>query len=258
MNLMMHDVTFNNMQLSNADTLEADWPDGLDDKGIDRPRNFDAVVANPPYSAKWDNNDSKLKDARFKKYGKLAPASKADYAFLLHGLYHLNDAGTMAIVLPHGVLFRGGTEGKIRQALIEKHQIDTIIGLPANLFYGTGIPTIIIVLKRNRPNSDVLFIDASKEFEKSKNQNTLTEENVAKIVNTFSERKDVEKYAHLASLEEIKQNDYNLNIPRYVDIFEEEEPVDLEKVSEQLMQDNKDIEELEAKINDQLKILGVK
>ena len=258
MNLMMHDVTFNNMQLSNADTLEADWPDGLDDKGIDRPRNFDAVVANPPYSAKWDNNASKLKDARFKKYGKLAPASKADYAFLLHGLYHLNDAGTMAIVLPHGVLFRGGTEGKIRQALIEKHQIDTIIGLPANLFYGTGIPTIIIVLKRNRPNSDVLFIDASKEFEKSKNQNTLTEENVAKIVNTFSERKDVEKYAHLASLEEIKQNDYNLNIPRYVDIFEEEEPVDLEKVSEQLMQDNKDIEELEAKINDQLKILGVK
>ncbi|BDR66569.1 type I restriction-modification system subunit M [Clostridium tetani] len=258
MNLMMHGISYNNMVLSNADTLESDWPDGPDAKGIDHPRSFDAVVANPPYSAKWDNDETKLKDPRFSEYGKLAPASKADYAFILHSIYHLNKTGTMAIVLPHGVLFRGAAEGKIRETLIGKNYLDTIIGLPANLFYGTSIPTVILVLKKNRENKDILFIDASNDFEKNKNQNNLTDENINKIIKTYKERKDVEKYAHLASIEEIRENDFNLNIPRYVDTFEEEEPIDLEEINKLLEQDNKEIAELEAEINEQLKILGVK
>lgn len=257
MNLMMHNVSFNNMYLNNADTLEIDWPDGPDEKGIDHPRSFDAVVANPPYSARWDNRESKMKDERFKNYGKLAPASKADYAFILHSIYHLNNSGVMAIVLPHGVLFRGAAEGKIRQALIEKNYLDTVIGLPANLFYGTSIPTIILVLKKNRTTKDILFIDASKEFEKGKNQNNLTDKNVEKIVGTYRARGDVEKYAHLAEYEEIKNNDFNLNIPRYVDTFEEEPPIDIAEVCRQLEQDNAEINALEKEIKEQLKILGV-
>lgn len=258
MNLMMHGVSYNNMTLNNADTLEYDWPDGPDDKGIDHPRTFDAVVANPPYSAKWDNNETKLKDPRFSDYGKLAPASKADYAFILHSIYHLNNNGTMAIVLPHGVLFRGAAEGKIRETLIGKNYLDAVIGLPANLFYGTSIPTIILVLKKNRKNKDILFIDASNDFEKGKNQNNLSDDNIDKIIKTFKERKDVDKYAHVASIDEINENDFNLNIPRYVDTFEEEEPIDLHEVNKQLEQDNKEIAELEVEINEQLKILGVK
>ena len=257
MNLMMHGVSFNNMNLNNADTLEADWPDGPDEKGIDQPRSFDAVVANPPYSAKWDNRKTKLKDARFNEYGKLAPASEADFAFVLHSIYHLNSSGTMAIVLPHGVLFRGAAEGKIRQAIIEKNYLDTVIGLPPNLFYGTSIPTIILVLKKNRKKKDVLFIDSSKEFEKGKNQNYISDENINKILETYRARKDVDKYAHVASNEEIKENEYNLNIPRYVDTFEEEEPIDLQEVIKQIEEDNKEIEQLEREIAEQLKILGV-
>lgn len=258
MNLMMHDVSYNNMILNNADTLESDWPDGPDENGIDHPRSFDAIVANPPYSAKWDNDETKLKDPRFSDYGKLAPASKADYAFVLHSIYHLNSTGTMAIVLPHGVLFRGAAEAKIRKTIIEKNYLDTVIGLPANLFYGTSIPTIILVLKKNRKEKDILFIDASNDFEKGKNQNNLSDKNIDKIINTFKERKDVDKYAHMASIEEIRENDFNLNIPRYVDTFEEEEPIDLDEINKQLEQDNKEIAELEAVINEQLKILGVK
>ncbi|WP_035291422.1 type I restriction-modification system subunit M [Clostridium sp. KNHs214] len=258
MNLMMHGISYNNMILSNADTLEIDWPDGPDEKGIDQPRSFDAVVANPPYSAKWDNDKTKLKDPRFSEYGKLAPASKADYAFILHSIYHLNKTGTMAIVLPHGVLFRGAAEGKIRETLIGKNYLDTIIGLPANLFYGTSIPTVILVLKKNRENKDILFIDASNDFEKNKNQNNLRDEDIDKIIKTYKERKDAPKYAHLASIEEIRENDFNLNIPRYVDTFEEEEPIDLEEINKLLEQDNKEIAELEAEINEQLRILGVK
>ncbi|QCT72182.1 type I restriction-modification system subunit M [Eubacterium maltosivorans] len=257
MNLMMHDVSYSNMTLNNADTLENDWPDGPDSKGVDQPRSFDAVVANPPYSARWDNAETKLKDPRFKDYGKLAPASKADFAFILHSLYHLNSTGTMAIVLPHGVLFRGAAEGKIRKTLLEKNYLDTVIGLPANLFYGTSIPTTILVFKKNRKTKDVLFIDASREFEKGKNQNILNSENINKIIRTFKERKDVDKYAHVASIEEIKENEYNLNIPRYVDTFEEEEPIDLNVVIKQLEEDNKEIATLEAEIKEQLKILGV-
>lgn len=258
MNLMMHGVSFTNMTLNNADTLESDWPDGLDERGVDQPRSFDAVVANPPYSAKWDNSENKLKDPRFSEYGKLAPASKADFAFILHSIYHLNSKGTMAIVLPHGVLFRGAAEGKIRQTIIEKNYLDTVIGLPANLFYGTSIPTTILVFKKNRKTKDILFIDASKEFEKGKNQNNLTDENIEKIIETFKSRKEVEKYSHLATTEEIKENDYNLNIPRYVDTFEEEEEIDIKEVMNELKKNNKEIEELENEIKEELEVLGIK
>jgi len=176
----------------------------------------------------------------------------------LHSIYHLNKTGTMAIVLPHGVLFRGAAEGKIRETLIGKNYLDTIIGLPANLFYGTSIPTVILVLKKNRENKDILFIDASNDFEKIKNQNNLRDKDIDKIIKTYKERKDVEKYAHAASIEEVRENDFNLNIPRYVDTFEEEEPIDLEEINKLLEQDNKEIAELEAEINEQLKILGVR
>ncbi|WP_290033914.1 type I restriction-modification system subunit M [Ligilactobacillus cholophilus] len=246
MNLMMHDVEYRNMTLKNADSLELDWPVGPDAQGIEHPIMFDAVVENPPYSARWDNNENKLKDSRFKPYGALAPKTKADYAFLLHGLYHLKSDGTMAIVLPHGVLFRGAKEGKIRQALIEKNQLDAVIGMPANLFYNTSIPTVILVLKKQRERRDILFIDASKNFEKGKNQNTLRDEDIDKIIQAYKERKDIDKFAHVADLDEIKENDFNLNIPRYVDTFEEEPPVDIKKVSQELQDINKKIKETES------------
>lgn len=257
MNLMMHGVAYTNMTLSNADTLESDWPDGRDEKGIDRPRSFDAVVANPPYSAHWDNDETKLKDERFGPFGKLAPKTKADYAFILHSLYHLNNSGTMAIVLPHGVLFRGAAEGVIRKTIIDKNHLDAVIGLPANIFYGTGIPTTILVFKKSRQTKDILFIDASREFEKAKNQNKLNSEHIEKIVEAYVKREDIDRYAHVASLDEIKENEYNLNIPRYVDTFEPEEEIDLVEVQKLIEQDEKEIAELEKIIAEQLRILGV-
>ncbi|MET3211352.1 UNVERIFIED_CONTAM: type I restriction-modification system DNA methylase subunit [Paenibacillus sp. PvR008] len=163
----------------------------------------------------------------------------------------------MAIVLPHGVLFRGAAEGAIRQTIIEKNYLDTVIGLPANLFYGVSIPTTILVFKKNRKTKDILFIDASNEFEKGKNQNKLTDKNINKIIETYRNRVDVDKYARVASLEEIKENEFNLNIPRYVDTFEEEQVINLAEVSKLLEQDKQEIAELEAKINEQLKILGI-
>jgi type I restriction enzyme M protein len=176
---------------------------------------------------------------------------------LLTLLYHLNDTGTMAIVLPHGVLFRGAAEGAIRQTIIEKNYLDTVIGLPANLFFGVSIPTTILVFKKNRKTKDILFIDASNEFGKGKNQNKLTVNNINKIIETYRNRMDVDKYAHLASLEEIKENEFNLNIPRYVDTSEEEQTIDLDGVIKLLEQDKQEIADLEAKINEQLRILGV-
>lgn len=254
MNLMMHNVPYNRMKLRNADTLEEDWPSETDAQGIEHPLNFDVVVANPPYSQRWDNNDRKLKDPRFKDYG-LAPKTKADYAFLLHGLYHLDQNGTMAIVLPHGVLFRGAKEGKIRETLLKKNQIDAIIGMPAGLFYSTGIPTVILVLKKNKTNKDILFIDASKGFEKGKNQNILRDEDIDKIIETYKARKDVERYAHVASFDEIQENDFNLNIPRYVDTFVPEPPVDLKKVAADLHETNIEIEKTQKELVGMLKDL---
>ena len=245
MNLMMHGVEYNDINLRNADTLNNDWPDGVIE-GVDNPRMFDAVMANPPYSQHWDNQ-SREDDPRF-KFG-VAPKTKADYAFLLHSLYHLKADGRMAIVLPHGVLFRGAAEGRIRQALLDNHNIAGIIGLPEKIFTNTTIPTIIMVLEKNRTSDDVMIIDASKGFEKKKNSNQLRQEDIDKIVETYLARKDVDKYAHLTSLAEIQENDYNLNIPRYVDTFEEEPPVD----TAALLDDMKFISEEEARLNAELK-----
>ena len=244
MNLMMHGVNYRNMNLRRADTLDADWPFAEKD-GIQIPLKFDAVVANPPYSQNWDiKSIDREKDTRFKGYG-VAPASKADYAFVLHGLYHLAKTGTMAIVLPHGVLFRGASEGKIRKNIIDENLLDAVIGLPANLFYGTSIPTCVLVFKGREArgeNKDILFVDASNDFEKGKNQDKLSPSNIDKIIEAIRERKSIEKYAHVASLNEIKENDYNLNIPRYVDTFEEEEVIALDEVARELQDVKEDIE----------------
>lgn len=227
MNMFLHGVDPENQTLRNADTLDADWP-------TDEETDFDMVLMNPPYSANWSAAQGFLNDSRFSDYGVLAPKSKADYAFLLHGFYHLKNTGTMAIILPHGVLFRGAAEGKIRQKLIDSGAIYAVIGLPANLFYNTSIPTTIIALKKNRPpvgpagdGRDILFIDASRQFVKGKKQNSMSPENIDHIIELYTSRKDLEKEAHLATYEEIKANDYNLNIPRYVDTFEQEEQIRL-------------------------------
>ncbi|GAX07142.1 type I restriction-modification system DNA-methyltransferase subunit M [Secundilactobacillus pentosiphilus] len=243
MNLLMHGVNYSRFDVYNGDTLEDDHFDS---------EVFDAVVANPPYSAKW-NPEGKLEDERFRKYGKTAPKSKADFAFVEHMLYHLSTDGTMAVVLPHGVLFRGAGEGKIRQYMIETDNVlDAVIGLPANLFYGTSIPTAILVFKKNRQNKDIFFIDASNDFEKGKNQNNLTDEQVQKIVDTYAKRENVDKYAHKATYDEIVENEFNLNIPRYVDTFEEEPPVDVDKLVDDMKKTDSEIDQLEAEFSDML------
>lgn len=241
MNLILHGVDAEDMNLRNGDTLNKDWP-------TDEPYLFDSVVMNPPYSAKWSADATFLDDSRFNRYGKLAPKSKADFAFLLHGFYHLKDSGTMAIVLPHGVLFRGAAEGVIRKKLLEDGSIYAVIGMPANLFFGTSIPTTVIILKKNRETRDVLFIDASKEFIKGKNQNKLSIENVEKIVSTYKNRETEDKYAYLASFDEIKENDFNLNIPRYVDTFEEEESIDMKNVGNEVKQIRQEKNALEKEL----------
>ncbi|MCY1151224.1 MAG: type I restriction-modification system subunit M [Sphaerochaetaceae bacterium] len=227
MNLIMRGIIPDNITVRNGDTLEDDWPYFDDTNPIETydPLYVDAVVSNPPYSQAWDSSN-KNEDLRYKGFG-IAPKSKADYAFLLHDLYHIKPDGLMAIVLPHGVLFRGGEEGQIRKNLIEKNHIDTIIGLPANLFFGTGIPTIIMILKQKRDNSDTLIIDASKGFTKEGKNNVLRASDIKKIVDTVVERKTISKYSKLVSKEEIRENEYNLNIPRYVDSSEPTEQWDL-------------------------------
>ena len=251
MNMLLHGIPFNHFDIENNDTLEHPNEDHMQLR-------FDAVVANPPYSAKCSADAKFLDDERFSAYGKLAPKSKADYAFIQHMLYLLDDAGTMAVVLPHGVLFRGAAEGVIRKYLIkEKNWLDAVIGLPANLFFGTSIPTCILVFKKCKKNDDIFFIDASKEYESGKNQNRLTNENIKKILDTYINRKDVEKYAHAASLEEVEENDYNLNIPRYVDTFEEEEEIDIKAVMKEIKELEAKRDELDKEINVYLKELGL-
>lgn len=215
------------------------------------------VLMNPPYSAKWSASQGFLNDSRFSAYGVLAPKSKADYAFLLHGFYHLKNSGTMAIILPHGVLFRGAAEGKIRQKLVDNGAIYAVIGLPSNLFYNTSIPTTIIVLKKNRDSRDILFIDASKEFIKGKKQNSMSAENIDHIITLYQNRKDAEKQAHLASYDEIKANDYNLNIPRYVDTFEQEEQINPEEVRREMQEIDSDIDKTLQGLNAMLAELGL-
>lgn len=227
MNLVMRGIAPSNIVTRNADSLGQDWP-MIDEYGNTDPLFVDAVVSNPPYSAKWDNESAqRISDARFAKYG-YAPKSKADYAFLLHELYHLRDDGILTIVLPHGVLFRGGEEGEIRKSLIERNNIETIIGFPPNIFFGTGIATIVMVLKKKRSNDDtVQFIDASKDFIKAGKKNELRSRDIRKIIDTVLARESVEKYSRVVSREEIIANDYNLNIPRYVDSSEEPEHWDI-------------------------------
>lgn len=227
MNLVMRGILPNNIVTRNGDTLEDDWPyfDDVDPTMTYDPLYVDAVVSNPPYSQRWDSK-GKENDPRYARYG-LAPKSKADYAFLLHDLYHLKPDGIMTIVLPHGVLFRGGEEGQIRKNLIEQNNIDAIIGLPANIFFGTGIPTIIMILKQKRENTDILIVDASKGFEKEGKNNKLRACDIRKIVDTVTMRLDIPKYSRKISREEIRVNDYNLNIPRYVDSSEATESWDI-------------------------------
>jgi len=248
--MILHNIHFRDFDIRRDDTLTHDqFPD----------LRAEAIVANPPFSLKWkSDSDPTLKDdERFAEYGKLAPKSAADYAFVTHMLYHLAEDGAMAVVLPHGVLFRSGAEATIRKAIIDKNYLDAVIGLPQNLFYGVSIPATILVFKKNRQNSDILFIDASKEFEKGKNQNYLTDENIEKIFQTYTEREEKEKYSHIATLEEIKENDYNLNIPRYVDTFEEEEEIDIEAVAKNLQDLQKDEEEIQEKIGEFCDELGI-
>tara|TARA_B110001469_G_scaffold121129_1_gene130315 strand:- start:6302 stop:7870 length:1569 start_codon:yes stop_codon:yes gene_type:complete len=236
MNMILHQVHYKRFDLKNEDTLEHPAPEHADLR-------FDAIVANPPFSAKWSASAIHENDDRFSAYGKLAPKTKADFAFVQHMVHHLDSGATMAVVLPHGVLFRGGAEGHIRRYLIEDcNWIDAVIGLPANIFYGTGIPTCILVLKKQRENpADILFIDASQCFQSAINQNHLRAEDIEHIVNTYRTRKSLKKFSHVADLSEAKKNDYNLNIPRYVDTFAEEELVDLAAVSGKLAALEKEI-----------------
>ena len=251
MNMILHGVHYLKFDIKQEDTLE--HPQHLNDMP------FEAIVANPPFSANWSANPLFLNDDRFSQYGKLAPASKADFAFVQHMIYHLAENGTMAIVLPHGVLFRGAAELHIRRYLIEqKNYLDAVIGLPANIFYGTSIPTCILVFKKCKEDPDhILFIDASREFEKVKNQNMLLEEHIDKIVNTYRNRTVIEKYSHLATLQEVAENDYNLNIPRYVDTFEEQEEIDIQAVMQEIKSLESKRAELDKEIDVYFKELGL-
>lgn len=264
MNMILHDVHYSRFDIQQDDTLEA--PHHTD-------KRFDAVVANPPFSAKWSAAAGHLTDERFQDYGKLAPASKADFAFVQHMYHQLEDNGTLAVVLPHGVLFRGAAEGHIRKFLIEQHNaLDAVIGLPANVFFGTSIPTCILVLKKKRKHEkDVLFIDASAHFGKTTNQNFLRDEDLARIMDAYTQRKNIDKFALVAPIKSqlddqgevledsngLEDNDYNLNIPRYVDTFEEEEPVDLAAVTQSISGIETELEGVDEKLVDFCKQLGI-
>lgn len=252
MNMILHGVHFDHFKIKQGDTLTDDMHPDL---------KAEAVIANPPFATEWkgENDPALVHDDRFSQYGRLAPKSAADYAFVTHMLYHLSDSGTMAIVLPHGALFRSGAEGHIRKYIIERQNyLDAVIGLPGNLFYGTSIPATILIFKKcRRDDEDIIFIDASKEFEKGKNQNKLTDENIEKIFETYKNRVEVEKYSHKAQLSEIKENEFNLNISRYVDTFEEEESININEVAKKLkeLQTNEaDLQKRIAEFCDELKI----
>lgn len=240
MNMMLHGVSHEDFDIKNDNTLTK--PQHLG-------KTFEAIVANPPYSAHWDPSPAAADDERFSEYGKLAPKTKADFAFVQHILHHLDDNGTAAVVLPHGVLFRGAAEGVIRKHLIEKNYLDAVIGLPVNIFYGTSIPTCILVFKKCREADDkVLFIDASNEFEKGKNSNALTDINVDTIFRAYESRDETSKFSRDVSLKELKENDYNLNIPRYIDSSSEEDQIDLEATAVDIAQVNADIIDAEIRI----------
>lgn len=255
MNMLLHGVKDSEFEIHHGDSLLNDW-DMLNEMNPAKKIEFDAVVANPPFSYRWEPTEELGKDFRFKSYG-LAPKSAADFAFLLHGFHFLRNDGTMAIILPHGVLFRGGAEERIRTKLLIDGNIDTIIGLPANLFFSTGIPVCIVVLKKCKKYDDVLFINASECYEKGKRQNILREEDIEKIVATYQYRKEENRYSRCVPMEEIEENGYNLNISRYVSIAKEEEKIDLHAVNEQLIGIEEKIKEAREKHNKFLEELGL-
>lgn len=250
MNMILHDVHYRKFDIRQEDTLE--HPQHLDLR-------FEAVVANPPFSANWSASPLFMTDDRFSQYGKLAPSSKADFAFVQHMIHQLADNGAMAVVLPHGALFRGGAELQIRRYLIEdRNYLDAVIGLPANIFYGTGIPTCILVFKKCRENpEDVLFIDASQYFDKVKTQNILRDEDIDRIIDTYRDRTETKKYSKRAALKEIASNDFNLNIPRYVDTFEAEAEIDFDQIATEIAELDKSIAETDLKIAEFCKELGI-
>ena len=256
MNMLLHGVKDSEFEIHHGDTLANDW-DMLRQTNPARKPRFDAVVANPPFSYRWTPNEALREDMRFKNYG-LAPKSAADFSFLLHGLHYLKDDGVMAIILPHGVLFRGGAEAKIRRKLLADGRIDTVIGLPGNLFYSTGIPVCILVLKKCKKPDDVLVINASEHFEKGKRQNFLSGPHIEKIVHTYQERPEtIERYARRVRMDEIEANDCNLNISRYVSTAKPETPVDLYATNAVLVELDKQIKQSTAKHNAFLKELGL-
>lgn len=251
MNMILRGIPYRNFNIYNGDTLEHDYFDDM---------KFRVQVANPPYSAKWSGDIHFMEDPRFNEYGKLAPKSKADFAFVQHMVYHMDEDGRAVVLLPHGVLFRGAAEEVIRKHLIQKlNVLDAVIGLPANLFFGTGIPVCVLVLKRERrSNADnILFIDASKDFEAGKNQNILRECDIEKIVETYEHREDVDKYAHVATMQEIEENGFNLNIPRYVDTFEPEEEIDLNEVAAEIRKLQSEIKSIDAELKPYFDELGL-
>ena len=256
MNMLLHGLKDSEFQIFHGDSLQNDWGI-LNEMNPAKKLECDAVVANPPFSYRWEPNDTLAEDFRFKSYG-LAPKSAADFAFLLHGFHFLSDEGTMAIILPHGVLFRGGAEEKIRTKLLKDGNIDTVIGLPANLFFSTGIPVCILILKKCKKEDDVLFINASEYFERGKRQNVLLPEHIDKIVETYQFRKEEDnKYSRRVSMEEIEKNGYNLNISRYVTTTVEEEVIDIAEVKKTLDKIEDDIIKAKAKHNKFLKELGL-
>lgn len=255
MNMLLHGLHDAEFEIFHGDTLTNDWP-LLKDSNPVKPVTFDAVVANPPFSLKWEPDDETSNDPRFNKYG-VAPKGAADFAFLLHGFNYLSDSGTMAIILPHGVLFRGGAEAKIREKLIHDDNIDCIIGLPSNMFYSTPIPVCIIVLKKCRKSDDVLFVNAAECYEKGKKQNVLLPEHIDKIVETYRTRSEEDRYSRRVSLKEIKENDYNLNITRYVSLAQEETQIDLAANHSKLVEIESKIKDSTDKLNVFLKELGL-
>lgn len=255
MNMLLHGVKDSEFNIHHGDTLQNDW-DILNEMNPAKKLQCDAVVANPPFSYRWEPNDTLSEDFRFKSHG-LAPKSAADFAFLLHGFHFLGDEGTMAIILPHGVLFRGGAEARIRTKLLKDGHIDTVIGLPSNLFFSTGIPVCILVLKKCKKPNDVLFINAAEHFEKGKRQNNLRLEDIDKIVDTYQYRKEEERYARRVSMDEIEKNDFNLNISRYVSTAEAEPEIDLGEVHKKLVDIDKRIKEAADLHNSYLKELGL-
>ncbi len=256
MNMLLHGVKETEFEIFHGDTLTNDWA-MLKEENPAKKKTFDAVVANPPFSLRWEHTNALAEDFRFKSYG-LASRSAADFAFLLHGFHFLSDEGTMAIILPHGVLFRGGVEERIRTKLLKEGHIDTVIGLPANLFYSTGIPVCIVVLKKCKRTDDILFINASEHFEKGRRQNSLRDKDIERIVETYKYRAEGERYARRVQMAEIEANGYNLNISRYVSTTVEEKRIDLSEVHRQLAENKAALAEAEAVHNAFLRELGLK